>query len=86
MKTITFTASATYPKESVIEFATANGYKQNEEKTAEEFTQEFIKDKLVDMLLAPTLDQINNKFDSAKMEKIAETTDEINTLITVDYD
>jgi hypothetical protein len=82
----TFTATATFPEESITAFALANGWtdKTNPEytngmteeqiealPTAEEFVSEYLKNQLIDIVGRVTVQQIQQK-------RQIETQDEIN--------
>lgn len=83
MKHITFTATATFPKEDVLTFAIANGYTENKEETPEMFVSNFFKSSLVDLVGKATVRYIAIQKEQEKMEAIQEAKERLAQAINV---
>ena len=83
MKLKTFTATAKFPQEDVLQFAIAKGYIENEEQTADEFIAEFFKTALIDLVGRETIRHIAQEKEQEKIQAVKEVKDRLSQAINV---
>jgi len=84
MENITFTASATFTEEQVIYYAKSIGWDENNDQTAKDFVQEYIKNKLIWIIGQPTKQIIAQKHENNKKNELQEYNNELAQIITVE--
>ena len=82
---ITFTATATFPEESITFFAESNGWDELRypETTPEEFVREYFNKILIDTIAKPTHEQIKKEKKLEEKQSIQEYNDTLSQVISV---
>jgi hypothetical protein len=84
MADITFTAKVKFTEEQVIAFATAKGWNEQSNITAQEFVKEVIKFKMIWFVGQPTKEAIKLKHEENKQNELLQYKEELSSKITIE--
>lgn len=78
-----FTLSAEFTDDQILDFAKANGWKEETEISAEEYTKSLIKKKIVWVVGSVTRDKINKDFQEQKKQALNQLNEELEQAISL---